>query len=98
MRLAEEGKLVLAGPFFGIGDIRSIYIFNVESIEEAKMLTETDLAMAAGSLKMELKEWYGSTALVAVNDIYKILAKRPILIKPRDSSRSPQNQSLLISR
>jgi uncharacterized protein YciI len=79
VRLAEEGKLVLAGPFFGSGDIRGIYIFNVGSIEEAKMLTETDPAIVAGSLEMELKEWYGSAALVAVNDIHKTLARKGII-------------------
>ncbi len=78
IRMAEEGKLVLAGPFFGNGEIRGIYIFNVETINEAKMLTETDPAIQAGSLEMELKEWYGSAALVAVNEIHKTLAKRGI--------------------
>jgi uncharacterized protein YciI len=78
VRLAEEEKLVLAGPFIGPGDIRGIYIFNVESIEEARMLIETDPAIKAGSLEMELKEWYGSAALVTVNDIHKTLAKKGI--------------------
>lgn len=79
VQMAEEGKLVLAGPFFGSGEIRGIYIFNVESIEEAKILTETDPAIEAGSLEMELKEWYGSAALMAVNDIHKTLAKKGIV-------------------
>ncbi|MCB2209200.1 MAG: hypothetical protein KQH67_12990 [Bacteroidetes bacterium] len=79
VQMAEEGNLVLAGPFFGSGEIRGIYIFNVESIEEAQILTETDPAVQAGSLEMELKEWYGSAALMAVNDIHKTLAKRGIV-------------------
>lgn len=77
-RMAEAGKLVLAGPFFGGGEIRGIYIFNVESLEEAQELTNADPAIQAGSLVMELKEWYGSAALMAVNDIHKTLAKRGI--------------------
>lgn len=79
MRMAEEGKLVLAGPFFGEGDIRGIYIFNVPSIEEAEALTNTDPAIAAGSLVMELKEWYGPAGLIAVNRINKSLTRRSIL-------------------
>lgn len=72
-RMAEEGKLVLAGPFFGQGHIRGIYIFNVTSIAEAEELTRTDPAIQAGRLEMELKEWYGSAALMAVNDLHQKL-------------------------
>ncbi|MDQ2177962.1 YciI family protein [Marinifilum sp. D714] len=77
-RLAEEGKLVLAGPFFDDGEIRGIYIFNVESIEEAKALTETDPAIKAGRLVMELHPWYGSAALKQVNKIHKSLQKQNV--------------------
>lgn len=74
-KLAEDGKLVLAGPFFGNDDLRGIYIFNVETIEEAEKLTKSDPAIQAGSLSMELKEWYGSAALMLVNDLHKKTAK-----------------------
>jgi uncharacterized protein YciI len=77
-RLAEEGKLVLAGPFFGDGNIRGIYIFNVATLEEARQLTETDPAIAAGSLEMDLIKWYGTAALLEVNEISKSLAKKSI--------------------
>jgi len=74
-RLAEEGTLVLAGPFFGNDDLRGIYIFNVETIEEAQRLTETDPAIQQGRLIMELIPWYGSAALMNVNEIHKRIAK-----------------------
>lgn len=77
-RLADEGKLIVAGPFLNDGELRGIYIFNVESIKEAKNLTKTDPAIQAGSLVMELKEWYGSAGLMAVNDIHKIISKKDI--------------------
>lgn len=77
-RMAEEGKLVLAGPFLGSQDLRGIYIFNVESILEAEELTNSDPAIQAGSLEMELFEWYGSAALMEVNNIHKTLAKKGI--------------------
>jgi len=66
-RLANEGKLVLAGPFMDKGELRGIYVFDVTTIEEAQKLTETDPAVKAGRLVMELHPWYGSAALMQVN-------------------------------
>ena len=74
-KLAEEGKLVLAGPFMSDGDLKGIYIFNVKTIDEAKALVETDPAIKAGSLVMELIPWYGSAALMEVSEIQKRIAK-----------------------
>lgn len=74
-KMAEMGKLVLAGPFFGNEELRGIYVFDVQSIDEAKALTETDPAIKAGVLKMDLKEWYGSAALMMVNEIHGKIAK-----------------------
>ena len=72
-RMAKEGTLVLAGPFLDEGDIRGIYIFNVTTIEDAKALTETDPAIQAGRLVMELHPWYGSAALMKVTEIHSTL-------------------------
>lgn len=77
-RLAEEGKLVLAGPMFGDGDIRGIYVFDVRTLEEAKTLTETDPAIQAGSLIMEMLLWYGSAALMEIPQLHHKGAKIPI--------------------
>ena len=74
-RLAEAGNLVLAGPFLDDGDTRGIYIFNVTTLEEAKKLTETDPAIQAGALEMELHPWYGSAALMQVNELHKKISK-----------------------
>ena len=74
-RLAEEGKLALAGPFLDDGELRGIYIFNVETVDEAKKLTETDPSIQAGSLVMELHPWYGSAALGLVNEYHIKIAK-----------------------
>lgn len=77
-RLAEAGKLVLAGPFLDGGDIRGLYIFDVPTIAEAEALTQTDPAIQAGQLEMELVQWYGSAALVELNAIHATIAKRGI--------------------
>ncbi len=77
-RLAAEGKLVLAGPFADNGPLRGIYIFDVATVAEAEALTRTDPAIQAGSLVMELRPWYGSAALMMVNEVHgKIEKKKP---------------------
>ena len=77
-KMAAEGKLVVAGPFLDNGDIRGIYIFNVKTIEEAKDLTNTDPAIKAGSLVMDLKPWYGSAALMSVNELHNRISSKNI--------------------
>ncbi len=56
-RLADTKKLVVAGPFGDNGDLRGIFVFKVASIEEAKKLAETDPAVQAGRLEIEMHPW-----------------------------------------
>ncbi len=56
-RLAEMGKLVLAGPFFDADDRRGVFIFKVSSVDEAQTLTDTDPAVKAGRLRIQLYRW-----------------------------------------
>ncbi|GJM32424.1 MAG: hypothetical protein DHS20C18_14250 [Saprospiraceae bacterium] len=77
-RMAEAGQLALAGPFLDGGELRGIYVFNVKSLEEAKALTETDPAIQAGRLVLELHPWYGSAALMKVGDIHATLAEKSV--------------------
>lgn len=77
-RLAEAGKLVLAGPFLDDGDLRGIYIFDVKTVEEAQALTETDPAIQSGQLVMELHPWYGSAAVMDINRVHQQVAKTKI--------------------
>jgi len=74
-RLAAEGKLVLAGPFGDDGVLRGIYIFDVATVAEAEALTKTDPAIQAGQLAMELHPWYGSAALMMVNEVHNRIQK-----------------------
>lgn len=74
-RLADEGKLILAGPFLDGGELRGIFLFDVATVEEARELTESDPAIQAGSLEMELHPWYGSAALMKVTEIHYQIAK-----------------------
>lgn len=77
-RLAEESKLILAGPFYGDGDLRGIYIFDTDNLDTAKSFTETDPAIQYGSLEMELIKWYGSAALMAIPEVHSNIAKSEI--------------------
>lgn len=64
-RLVAEGKLIVAGPL-GKNDnnYRGIFILNnLKTIEEAKELLQTDLAIKIGLLDYEIFTWYGSAAL-----------------------------------
>jgi len=74
-RLVEEDKMVLAGPFFGNEELRGLFFFAVDRLEEAENLTATDPAIKAGVLRMELKEWYGSAALMLIRNMHSKVAK-----------------------
>lgn len=74
-RLADEGKLMLAGPFDGVDGWRGLFIFAVPTIEEAKALTATDPVIAAGEMVAEYHKWYGSAAVMRVPDLHKQLVK-----------------------
>ena len=57
IRLAEMKKLVVAGPFADNGTLRGIFVFKVDSLDEAKSLTATDPAVMAGRLAVEIHPW-----------------------------------------
>ena len=71
-RLANEGKLAVAGPF-GKNDkgYRGVYIFNVATIEEAEKLVALDPAVKAGVFVPEMTPWYATAALMIVNETHK---------------------------
>jgi uncharacterized protein YciI len=56
-RLADMKKLVVAGPFGSDGPMRGIFVFKVASLEEAKVLAETDPAVRAGRLAIDMHTW-----------------------------------------
>ncbi len=56
-RLAELGKIAIAGPFLDDGDVRGIFIMDCSSKEEADSLCQTDPAVKAGRLKAEVRPW-----------------------------------------
>ena len=79
VRMADEGTLVLAGPFRDEGPYAGIYVFAVETVEEAAALTATDPAIQAGRLAMELHPWYGSAALGELNALHRRIQRTPLV-------------------
>jgi len=59
-KMADSGKLILAGPFSDGGDLRGMLIFRVDSAEEAKALAEQDPAVKAGRLILEWHPWFAA--------------------------------------
>jgi uncharacterized protein YciI len=63
-RLADMKKLVVAGPFGDDGKLRGIFVFRVGSMEEAKALADTDPAVQAGRLALEIHPWMVSEGIL----------------------------------
>ncbi|MCE4065429.1 YciI family protein [Chryseobacterium gleum] len=64
-KLANEGKIVVAGPFLEKNkeNYRGMFIFNTRTKEEAEQWVKTDPAVQAGIFSYEIFPWYGSAAL-----------------------------------
>ena len=75
-RLAAQGKLALAGPFDGIDGWRGMFIFAVADIEEAKKLVATDPVIIKGEMVAEYHKYFGSAALMLVNEGHAKVAQK----------------------
>lgn len=61
--LHKDGKIILAGPFLDKTDLRGLFLFDVTTVEEAKALCDTDPAIQAGTLRVELHPWYSARGI-----------------------------------
>jgi len=57
-KMAESGKLQIAGPFGDDGNWRGIFIFDAATEEEVKELLKDDPAIQAGRLAYEIHPWW----------------------------------------
>jgi uncharacterized protein len=75
-KLADEGKLAVAGPF-GKNDkaFRGLFIMNTSAVEEAQKWTEADPTVKSGIFVVDYIPWFGSASLMATNEIHKKIAK-----------------------
>lgn len=64
-RLADEGKLIIAGPFSQPRDKawRGVFLFDVATVDEAKALTATDPGVIAGVFVADAHAVTGSPSL-----------------------------------
>ncbi len=64
-KLAEMGKLVVAGPMLAKNEkeYRGIFVLNTASLDKAKALLQTDPAIYSNLLETEMYSWYCSAAL-----------------------------------
>ncbi|HAY3562098.1 TPA: hypothetical protein JRW62_001084 [Elizabethkingia meningoseptica] len=76
-KLAEEGKLTVAGPFLEKNDknYRGLFIINSDSKEATEKLLQSDPAIAAGVFDVEIYPWYGSAALPTYLENHKKVSK-----------------------
>lgn len=75
-RLADEGKLALAGPLDGVDGWRGLFVYAVKDIEEAKQLTATDPVIIKGEMVAEYHKWYGSAAVMDIARIHATLSEK----------------------
>ena len=62
-KMYEAGKLLLAGPFRDKTDLRGMWVFDSESIEECQALVAGDPAVAAGVFRVEYHTWYSAKGI-----------------------------------
>lgn len=75
-KLAEENKLVVAGPFMkNDKNYRGIFIFNCTTIEEAEKLVNSDPAVQAKIFEADLTLWYCTAALEVINETHNKIVK-----------------------
>ena len=72
-KLAHEGKLVIAGPFGQIGDgtLRGIFVFDTPDVKKAREWTDSDPAVQAKVLDMELAVLRTETPLRKALELYR---------------------------
>jgi hypothetical protein len=75
-RLADAGVLAVAGPLDGVDGWRGLFVLAVGSIEEARGHVATDPVIVKGEMVAEYHTYYGSAALMLVNQAHKKVAKK----------------------
>ncbi|MBP6823539.1 MAG: hypothetical protein KA368_18460, partial [Acidobacteria bacterium] len=57
-QMMDAGKMPAAGPLANAGDLAGIFVFTTQSAEEAKAWAESDPAVKAGRLAVEIHPWF----------------------------------------
>ena len=75
-RLAADGKLALAGPLDGVDGWRGLFVLAVADLDEAAALVATDPVVMHGEMIAEYHKYYGSAALMLVNEAHEKVARK----------------------
>ena len=67
-KLVDEGKMILAGPFLDEWEVRGIFVYKVDSMEEAIELTKLDPAVLSGRLSLEVHPWYSAKGITIMSN------------------------------
>jgi uncharacterized protein YciI len=62
-KMANTGKLIVAGPISDNGELRGVFIFKLSSVDEARAMVDADPAVKAGRLVVELHPWFAAAGL-----------------------------------
>jgi len=57
VRLAKEGKIIMAGPI-GVGELQGIFLMNCKDSTEVESFVKTDTAVITGRLIMKYYPWW----------------------------------------
>lgn len=75
-RLAEAGKIIVAGPLGkNSNDYRGIFIFDESDKTKVAELLQTDPAIKADLLAYDIYNWYGSAALPVYLETHSKIGK-----------------------
>ena len=58
VRLAKEGKIIMAGPIGVEGELQGIFLMNCKDSTEVESIVKTDTAVITGRLIMKYYPWW----------------------------------------
>ncbi len=71
-KMAETGKLILAGPFMDDGDLRGLFVFKLDGespeamVAQAEAMVAVDPMVKAGRLVVKFHPWYSAEGITIV--------------------------------
>ena len=94
-KLHEEHKLVIAGPFMDDGVFRGIFVLKAASLDQASEWANTDPAVKAGHLAVEVHgPWMARAENIHETDTPNTLEKYSLLLVHAGDKWDPQSPAL----
>ncbi len=75
-KMAESGKLAVAGPLDGKEGRRGIFVLLVDDIEEARKLVEQDPVIVKGEMVADYHMLFASAALALIPELHSKVQKK----------------------